>query len=308
MKVLVVAALVLCACGGTKPPAHGTADVPVFATTADRILPLLPDGAQVIVEVDLARLRGNPVIGALVTQVLTTDVTAPLPTPMPVLSLAHASTLVMASYGVGTSSAATVIVLATEPGAQIPNSVAIADNLVALGPAEWTAQIEARAAIAGVSGANLTPTLAAPKDLRDLRDHAMPGKAPGASLRVTARLAFDARVALGRATGLEAPPAQLSLWGDVVDDLVIVVDLDSADPGDKKSSTKRMEAAVRALLAAIANEPSVRALGLSPSLESAELKAHGTWLRAIIAVGPKRLGRSVDRAKAFLAAPTPAAD
>ena len=51
-------------------------------------------------------------------------------------------------------------------------------------------------------------------------------------MRITARLPFDARVALARQTGFDAAPAQLSLWADVADDVAIVVDADAADPGD----------------------------------------------------------------------------
>lgn len=326
---ITVAALLLIGCGSKQTPTTSEPETPTFTSTADRILPLLPDGAQVIVEVDLARLRANPVVGALVTQLVAGDVPlTTLPGEVPPLSLAHADTMVMASYGVGTSSAATIIVLATTPSSSvstsstasptapppIPNSIALADGLVLLGPAEWTAQVEARAAIAGVSGANMTPTIHAAKDLRDLRDHAMPDKAPGASLRITARLPFDARVALARATGLDSPPAQLSIWGDVVDDMVFIVDLDASDPGDtkrtakdaKSTATKRMEASLRGVLGALAKETALKLVGFGPSLEGAEIVTRGPWVRAIIAVGPQRLARIVERAKELLAAPPPA--
>lgn len=309
IRVALVAALIA-ACGSKQTPSTSKVETPTFTSTADRVLPLLPEGAQVIVEVDLARLRANPVVGALVTQLVAGDVVAPLPGDVPPLSLAHADTMVMASYGVGTSSASTVIVLATTD--KVANGIALADGLVVLGPAEWTAQVEARAAIAGVTGQNITPTIAAAKDLRDLRDHAMPDKAPGASLRITARLPFDARVALGRATGLDTPPAQLSVWGDVVDDMVFVVDLDAFDPGDtgksktKSSATKRMEASLRGMLGGLANETALKLVGLGPSLEGAQIVTKGTWVRAIIAIGPKRLVRIVERAKSLLAAPPPA--
>ncbi|MGE0398854.1 MAG: hypothetical protein AB7T06_19250 [Kofleriaceae bacterium] len=308
---LAVALVVILGCGSNQKATTSEPETPSFTSTADRILPLFPDGAQVIVEVDLARLRANPVVGALITQIVAGDIAAPMPGEVPPLSLAHADTMVMASYGVGTSSAATIIVLATAD--PVPSGITLADGLVVLGPSEWTAQVEARAAIAGVTGANTTPTLAAPKELRTLRDHAMPPKAPGASLRITARLPFDARVALGRATGLDTPPAQLSIWGDVVDDMVIIVDLDASDPGDtakrskdKSSATKRMEASLRGVLAGLANETALELVGFGPSIEGAEIVTRGSWVRAIIAVGPKRLARIVDRAKALLAAPPPA--
>jgi hypothetical protein len=132
----------------------------------------------------------------------------------------------------------------------------------------------------------------------------MPAKAPGAALRMTARLSFDARVALARQTGLEAAPAQLSIWGDVVDDLVIVLEADAADPGDRrgKQAVARLEAALRAALASLAGEPAVAALGLPRSLTGAKLAVRGTWIRAIIAVGPEHLKRVAARASALLPA------
>jgi hypothetical protein len=44
----------------------------------------------------------------------------------------------------------------------------------------------------------------------------------------------------------------------------------------------------------------VRALGVPTSLEDARLIAHGTWVRAIIAIGPRHLARAVARAGALL--------
>ena len=294
-SALGLAIVILCACGGGGRRTPVTQPTKAVAKTAgDRILPLLPEGAQLIVELDLARLRANPVVGKLVTDVLAGP-HLPLG-DVPHSPLASADLVVLASYGMGTSQAATVTVLATTE--KVPNGVPVGDGLVALGPEAWTAQLEARAAIAGNNG-----TLIAARDLLALRDHAMPDGAPGASLRITARLSFDARVALARQTVLEAPPARLSVWGDVVDDLAIIVDADSADPGDKKAKqpAKRLETGVRAMLAGLAAEPVLQALGLPSSLQGARIVAKGTWVRTIIAVGPSHLKRVVERANTMLA-------
>ncbi len=151
-------------------------------------------------------------------------------------------------------------------------------------------------------------------ELLELRGHAMPPGAPGASLRVTARLSFDARIALARQTGLDSPPAQLSAWGDVADDLALIVDCDAADPGNAgkagkpSDATKRLEATLRGALAAVADQPAVKLLGLPSSLANAKLVTRGTWVRAIVAVGPSHLQRVVERATSLLklAAPAPA--
>jgi hypothetical protein len=269
----------------------------------DRILPLFPDGAQVIVELDLARLRANPVVGALVVTALTGAGMPALPGDVPMSPLAKADAVVLASYGVGTSQAAMVTVIATTE--QLPGATRLGDDLYALGPTEWIAQLEARAALAGISGAG-TPTSAPPivasPELLALRDHAMPPNAPGAALRITARLSFDARVALARETGLDHPPAQLSIWADVVDDLAIIVDAEAVDPGDRKTKnpSAKLEAALRGMLAGLAEDPALRALGIPSSLQRAKLVARGTWVRTIVAIGPAHLQRVVERANAYL--------
>jgi hypothetical protein len=161
-------------------------------------------------------------------------------------------------------------------------------------------------ATTGAAGFAIHPA----SELVALRGHAMPAEAPGASLRITAQLSFDARIALARLTGIDAAPAQLSAWGDVVDDAALVIDCDAADPGGgspgkRSDPARRLAATVRAALGILAEQPPIRALGLPPSLAGARLVAHGTWVRAIVAVGPAHLRRVVERAAALLGAPAP---
>ena len=299
MRAALLVVLVACGGGGTKRPVISKATPPVARTAGDRILPLLPEGAQLIVELDFARLRANPVVGKVITQALTGPA-LPMSSDIPLSPLANVDALVLASYGMGTSQAATVTILVTKDS--VPNGVSLGEGLVALGPELWTAQLEARAAIAGVE-----QKLTASSELLALRDHAMPPGAPGAALRITARLSFDARVALARQTGLDAPPGRISIWGDVVDDLAIIVDADAVDPGDTKTKqpTKRLETGVRGMLAGLAGEPAIRALGIPSSLNGARIVAKGTWVRTIIAIGPAHLQRVVQRADAMLSGQAP---
>lgn len=297
---------VIAGCGSTpSKPVITAPERTQPQTTADRILPLFPDGAQVIVELDLARLRTNPVIGTLVTSALTGEGLGlpALPSGVPMSPLAKADAVVLASYGVGTSQAAMVTVIASaEDLAQTAGATRLGDQLYALGPTEWIAQVEARAALAGIGEAASGPPIVASPELLALRDRAMPPNAPGAALRITARLSFDARVALARQTGLDTAPSQVSIWADVVDDFAIIVDADAADPGDKKTKnpTKRLEAGLRGVLSGLAAEPAIQALGIPSSLERAKLVARGTWVRTIVAIGPAHLQRVVARATAYL--------
>jgi hypothetical protein len=302
-RAIAVIAACAAACGG--PPKQGatSAATPAPVAAADRILAILPQGAQVVVELDLARLRANPVVGEVVTRALAAGM--PLPgaedpsgaADAASSPLAAADLVVLAAYGVGTAAAATVTVLAaTQP---VAGAAKLAGGFHALGPAAWTAQLAERAAMLEADG-----LIRAQPELLALRDRAMPAKAPGASLRVTARLPFDARIALAQQTGLAAAPAQLSIWGDVADDLAIVVEADAADPGDRRAqqAAARLEVALRGALASLAAEPIVRALGLPRSLDGAKLAVRGTWVRAVIAIGPSHLQRVAARASALLPA------
>ncbi len=299
LLALVVAVSCITACGKPKH-SQTTPGSTRRQTITDHILALLPPGAQVVIEVDLARLRANPTVGTVVTRALTAGTLDSLPANVSGSPFGVADTVVLAAYGVGTSQAATVTVVTAK--SPVPGATRVSEGIYALGPEEWVAQIEARAALADTQGES---KIAAPADLLALRERAMPLDAPGASLRLTARLPFDARVALARQTGLESAPAQLSIWADVVDDLAIVIDADALDPGEKatKKSLARLTRLIHGALAVLADDPTLRALGLPNSLANAKLVARGTWVRTIIAVGPKHLQRVVERATALLTLP-----
>ncbi len=297
MKLMASAAIAvaLASCGGgrarDRSPSKVSTAVPRATTAGDRMLALLPDGAQLVVEVDLARLRANPVVGPLVVKVLGSG-------GIPQLAgFADADGVVFAAYGLGTADAATVTLFTAKQALQ--GATPIVDNIYGLGAADWLAQVQSRAAIDNTTG--LLPA----KDLVALREHAMPEGAPGASIRVSARLSFDARIALARITGIENAPGQLSLWADVADDFAVIIDADSTDPGEKaaKHAVKRMSATVQGALATLAQEPTIKALGLPSSLSGAKLATRGTWVRTIIAIGPRHLQRVVERANQFFDSP-----
>src|SRR5581483_775796 len=117
--------------------------------------------------------------------------------------LAGAEQVVLAAYGVGTAQAATLTLIAAPH--DLPGAVKIIDGFYAVGPPDWIEQVENRVALATTGEAKFA--IRAPAELLTLRDHAMPPGAPGASVRVTAMLSFDARVALARQTGLDSAPS-----------------------------------------------------------------------------------------------------
>ena len=292
-------ALLAVACsGGRARPLPARPAPPHVTTGTEHVLALLPEGAQLVVEIDLARLRANPAVGDVAGKALAqlgADARIPgVPLAFRGSPLAGADSIVMAAYGVGTADAATLTILQTKQ--DLADSTRIAPDLVAIGPDDWIGQLQARAAI------DAKHALAPSAELLHLRDHAMPPGATGAVLRVTARLPFDARIAFARQTGLDAAPAQLSIWGDVADDLAVVVDADAADPGDKlgKDAARRLAQTLQQTLEAAADDSTSKALGVPRSLTEARLITQGTWVRAIVAVGPHHLQRAVERARAML--------
>lgn len=311
MRLLLVAVLVVAGCGGGRgrTATTQTPQTRVAERLTDWMVAVLPAGVQILVEVDLARLRSNAVVGELAAKVLA-DLGAEqklpgLPMAVQGSPFANAEAVVLGAYGVGTPQAATIIVLATT--GDVTGATVIAANLRVLGPEEWTGQVASRAAIAKLApdaparlGVRLPVALA--DELAKLRDHAMPAKAPGAVLRVTARLPFDARITLARQTGLEAAPAQLSVWADVIDDAAVIIDADAADPGEKdpKAARKQVAVALKRMFSVLATDPAVRALGLGNNIAGAKFVEQGTWVRAIIEVGPRQLARAVERARAML--------
>ncbi|HEX7699444.1 MAG TPA: hypothetical protein VF403_01945, partial [Kofleriaceae bacterium] len=85
----------------------------------------------------------------------------------------------------------------------------------------------------------------------------------------------------------------------------VVIDADANDPTDhnakaKKDSARQLAHTLRGLLSTLAETELVRALGVPTSLSDAKLITEGTWVRAIVAVGPRHLSRVAERARAML--------
>jgi hypothetical protein len=298
MRAGLVLAVAAAACGGrggragaTKPPAPE----PRVATGAQAALALLPANPSVIVELDLARARENPLVGPVVDGWLGgldaggLDAGGALPIERP--PLAGAAWIVLAGYDVGMPDATTITLVAPGPGVEVPNGVKLADGVVALAPPPWIEKLQTVGE--GESAAD-------DEELMRLRDHAMPAAATGAVVRVTARLSTDARIALAGAVGLEPAPRSISAWGDLADDAALIVELDAFDEGDPNAG-KRLEGAVGRAIARLAKRPEVRALGLGPAIARTKIELRGrarTWLRMITVVNPARLEAVVAAAKA----------
>jgi hypothetical protein len=308
MRLVAAAVAVAVGCGGSSGPKGGVVAIEVpsrAATAGDRALRYLPAGADLLIEVDLARLRGNAVVGAVVTRWLA-GVSAPEAGSEVVADLARAPLLtaelvVLAAYGVGSEEAATAT-LVVGPG-EVAGAVRLADGVAVLAPPPLARRCEA--ATAGAE-----PSLVTDRELLVLRTDAMPDKAEGATVRAAGRLDFDARVALAAATGASAAPRALSVWADVVDDAALIAVIDGADGDKKGEGGARLAAALERLRDQLLELEAVRATGLGPAVHRIAVERTGDRVRVVALVGPQRLRRAADRVATVLpeaeAAPAPA--
>jgi hypothetical protein len=244
--------VVIGGCGGGRDAAAPAAPLETIipwraATAGDAVLARLAPEPDLIVELDLARLRAAERLDAL--------------EPVLGVPLDGASTVVLASYQVGTDEAATVTVV---------------DGVVAAGPPEL-------AAGDGVG-----------EDRLVLRARAMPEQAEAAVVRITAALDRPAREAAVAELGVAVAPEELSVWGDVVDDLAVVAWIGA--PGEIDA----IVTSVRARLDALAGERAVSLLGLAPSVREVRITPAADEVRLVGLVGPRRLERAATRARSYL--------
>jgi hypothetical protein len=283
---LVAAALGLAACGGESRAPEETLPVPSRrATGGDRMLALAPGGAEAVLEIDLARLRGNPAVGPLVRAVTASELTRPD-------VFAAADLLVLCSYRIGESDAGQLALARGARVERLPGARVLDTNLVAIGPPALLDRVD-------LVRAGAEPSLASDRALLRVRALAMPERAQGASVRLAARLGFEARLSLARRLELDVVPAWLSVWADVADDMAAVALLGGEGPGEAQELARAVTR-VRDRLAR--SEPS-RRLGVGRTVAATEVDVRGSDVRVVLLVGPRRLARLVDRVMARLTAP-----
>lgn len=300
MKIFALCALAWGACffGGPRSQyvPRGPSAPAQFVSAGDPLLAYAPSGADVLIEIDLARLYANPTVGAAAKHALAapaSDGAASLPgflLPSGASPLASASTIVMAAYAVGTADATTVTLIATR--GVVVGGVTIADGVVALAPPAMIARVQEVAA-------GRAPAVTADRAMMSVRARAVPDGAPGATLRASARLSLDARVALAPVLGPDLAPAALSVWADVVDDAALVALIDGHDAAGGGGA--RLLVALERMRVALAGSTTLLELGLAPTVRDATFVRAGDLVRVVATIGPKRL--SAVAAKLYPAAP-----
>ncbi len=253
-------------------------DVPARkATAGERVLALSPAGADALLEIDLARLRRNRAVGPVLEAVgAAAQVSGNL--------AASSDLLVFVSYGVGDADAQQLVFAAGPRVTGLDGGHRLADDLVVFGPPALVAQAEAAAA-----GSDGTAHLDGDRELLRARAMAMPARADGASVRLSASLGFDARLALARKIDIDAVPSWLSVWLDVADDLALVALLGTENDGEAVDVAR----AVTSIRDRVARATFVRRLGLARLVSEAKVEVQGDEVRVVIVVGPRRLTRVV---------------
>ncbi len=276
-----VALAMIAACGGGGRTTSTVLVPERTATAGDALLAQLPAGAELLIEIDLARLRANPVVGTVATELLVAPPELVVAAAAP---LGDASALAMAAYRVGTPDATTITVVV---GGERPAEA------IDLGGDRWALSVEGD--VAAVLAANDGgPSLAGDDRLLAVRAWAMPAAADAASLRLTARLPTAARAQLAAALGIAAAPAVVSVWGDVADDLAVVVRLADEPAGDRRPEPPWLPA-IGVLRDRVAADAALAALGLARPIAGAEIHRDDDGVRVAILIAPGRLRRAVER-------------
>jgi hypothetical protein len=290
MKGTVAVCALLVACG-SAPAAPGPVlpAIPARAATpGDALLARLPAGADAVAELDVARLRAGGALADVVAALRRRAGAGFDP-------IAAVDAAVAAVYRLGADDAVTLFVLtgpalATDlPGGVRAGGEFLDEHTFLYGPA--AERDRARAA---------TASLADDTALLALRAQAMPARATGSLLRVTARLDRRARVAAAGRLGVDEVPATLSAWVDLADDAALVAILGGDDEAD----------AVR--LADLVRGAAARAAGFLPAWVprgdgGGELttRTSGRQARVVWLLGPRRLAAWARAATRRLEPPSP---
>lgn len=268
-----ILSLLLLACGAGAGPA--LEPMPLRATTAGQsLLASAPLGADLLLELDLERLRNNPVVGALLSSVAAPDAAETVDL------LQQAEVALVLVYDVGSSPRQLVILRAAQ---SLPGAVALGDRVFAVGDARLLTLA------AGIQGPE--QSMLADSELLRLRDEVMPAEAREASLRLSLRLDFDARVSIASKIEISDVPISVAVWGDVVDDMALIAHLGS----DEAEDAPRLTRAILGLRTRVAANVYARSLGLSEPIRDARVTSSGKRVTVLLLVGPKRLQYVVTR-------------
>ncbi len=268
-------AVVACAGKPARPPTW-----PVPRVGPGQLLAYVPAGAQLLVEIDVARLRANPVVGELVRRLVDAETPVnpgvPLPPGLP-SSLQGIDAILIASFLVGADDAQTLTLLLHSPNQHVAG-VEVGVGVIAVGPEN----LVAKAVVMGNAARGSPPVHQLSAALLAARQRIeLPGT-DAVALRITATVSPVAAAAVG-------VPTTLAVWSDVVDDAAILV-----------SCPRASVDALAQRLRQLSQQNLVRLLGLAPSLAQLRVQHTAPWSRIIVVITPGPLRRAAQRALAAL--------
>jgi hypothetical protein len=272
--ILLAVALAACGGGGKQRAATPKPVEHRVVTAGAELLEHVPAGADAVLELDVARLRHNDAVGdtvrALSPWLKQRQAVSALPIDLPI----DADLVVAAVYGLGTADAAMLVLVRGEAidadavATSAADTERVDEHTFAFAPPALRARLHER-------------SLSDDAELLALRDEAMPERAPGASLRLTARLSGEARVATASLLGYDgALPATVSMWADVADDFALVAILGA----DSDAEAQHLAADVDALV-----KRAGRAFGIPLSLRRVKATPSQSVVRLVWTIGPKAL-------------------
>jgi len=283
---LLALCLVSAGCAGRssrKPAARAAALERRVATAGAELLASLPDGADVVLELDVGRLRRNQVVGPAVRALSPWLRARAAATALPVDLALDADMIVAAVYGLARADAAMLVLVRGEAidaaaiaSAAASDTATVDEHTFAYGPPALRERLRTSARSVADDG-----------ELMRLRDAAMPTRAPGAVLRLTARLSTEARVTAANLLGYDgALPATISLWADVADDFALVALLESDSDADAQHLAADLEGLAKR---------SGRAFRIPLALRRVRATPSATTVRLVWTIGPKALEDGVAR-------------
>lgn len=288
-QVLLVIALPTFGCAsGPKSTATTLPYLPKLDSPGVSLLAFVPPAADAVLEVDLKRLRENPVVGPLFASMLGIGKSTGAISGGLVELIGDADLLVAAAYGVGGYDATALVVLRGEKfrGARLAtsNATALDDTTIVIGSDVLRKKVQAMVA-ADDDG------MFADRAFLKTRDAAVPEGARGAVMRLAARLTPQTRVAAAGRLHLDQVPAVASVWFDIVDDAALVAHLVVDDAESARETVRMVRKAYTVFLQK----------WLPRGALSAE--AGKRAVRVVWVVGPKRLAAwvAVMRARSAIA-------
>jgi hypothetical protein len=258
-----------------EAPVEGTR----LVTGGTELYKSLPAHADAVLEVDVARLRDNPTLGPVVMAVSEAAAGRLEAEQLGLDPLREIDLFLAAVYRLGTDDSEILFVLrgrrihAAGAASRIPQAEALDERTLLVGPPG----LRGRVARLGTR-----ESMAGDQVFLRLRDAAMPRRAQGASIRLTARLNHDARIAAAGRLAVDEMPATISVWMDVADDVALVALLGADDGAQAKRFSRAVTDASARLAKWIPED-----LGGRSALRGVRTELAGTVARVVWLVGPR---------------------